>query len=80
MAGNVVPDRAVVILNHRFAPTHHASEAFAHVEDVVAPYLGRTRLEMVDVARAPPPASTTRCWPPATATAWTSGPSWAGRT
>jgi succinyl-diaminopimelate desuccinylase len=56
VAGNVVPDRAVVILNHRFAPDRTTEQAFAHVEDVVAPYLGDgDTLEMVDVAGAAPP-------------------------
>lgn len=56
VAGNVVPDRAVVILNHRFAPDRTTEQAFAHVEEVVAPYLGDgDTLEMVDVAGAAPP-------------------------
>jgi succinyl-diaminopimelate desuccinylase len=56
VAGNVVPDRAVVILNHRFAPDRTAEQAFAHVEDVVAPYLvDGDSVELVDVAGAAPP-------------------------
>ncbi len=39
VAGNVVPDRAVITLNHRFAPDRTADEARAHVEEVVGPYL-----------------------------------------
>jgi succinyl-diaminopimelate desuccinylase len=38
-AGNVVPDRATVMLNHRFAPDRSAAEAEAHVRAVLAPVL-----------------------------------------
>ncbi|HEX8804731.1 MAG TPA: succinyl-diaminopimelate desuccinylase [Acidimicrobiales bacterium] len=56
-AGNVVPDRAVLTLNHRFAPDRTAEEARAHVASVVAPHLedGDT-LEVVDVAGAAAPS------------------------
>jgi succinyl-diaminopimelate desuccinylase len=59
VAGNVVPDRAVVTLNHRFAPDRTSEEAQAHVEDVVAPYLGEgDTVTVVDVAAAAPPGLT----------------------
>jgi succinyl-diaminopimelate desuccinylase len=51
VAGNVVPDRAVVWLNHRFAPDRTAEEALAHVRAVVGEVDG---FELVDVA---PPAA-----------------------
>jgi len=51
VAGNVVPDRAVVWLNHRFAPDRTAEEAMAHVRAVVGEVDG---FELVDVA---PPAA-----------------------
>ena len=51
VAGNVVPDRAVVWLNHRFAPDRSAEEAMAHVRAVVGEVDG---FELVDVA---PPAA-----------------------
>jgi succinyl-diaminopimelate desuccinylase len=35
VAGNVVPDRASVVLNHRFAPDRTMEEAVAHVRDVI---------------------------------------------
>jgi succinyl-diaminopimelate desuccinylase len=56
VAANVVPDRAVVTLNHRFAPDRTGDDALAHVEDVLAPYLveGDT-VTVVDVADAAPP-------------------------
>jgi succinyl-diaminopimelate desuccinylase len=56
VAGNVVPDRAVLELNHRFAPDRRADEAEAHVRAVVAPYLddGDT-VELVDAAVGAPP-------------------------
>lgn len=36
VAGNVVPDLAMVRINHRFAPDRSADEALAHVRDLVA--------------------------------------------
>ena len=35
VAGNVVPDRATVTLNHRYAPDRMAAEAVAHVRQVL---------------------------------------------
>jgi succinyl-diaminopimelate desuccinylase len=56
VAGNVVPDRAVISLNHRFAPDRTVEQALAHVEEVVAPYLDEgDSLEMIDVATPAPP-------------------------
>jgi succinyl-diaminopimelate desuccinylase len=56
VAGNVVPDRAVVTINHRFAPDRTVHEATAHVADVLAPFLDDgDELEVVDVADAAPP-------------------------
>lgn len=56
VAGNVVPDRASVTINHRFAPDRTPEEAFAHVRSVLAPYLddGDT-VELVDMAPAAAP-------------------------
>ncbi|MCB1004530.1 MAG: succinyl-diaminopimelate desuccinylase, partial [Acidimicrobiales bacterium] len=39
VAGNVVPDRAVVTINHRFAPDRSAEEAEARVRALLAPHL-----------------------------------------
>lgn len=56
VAGNVVPDRCVVTLNHRFAPDRTADEARTHVAELLAPVLedGDT-IELVDVAPGAPP-------------------------
>jgi succinyl-diaminopimelate desuccinylase len=56
VAGNVVPDRAMVTLNHRFAPDRTPAEAQAHVESVLAPYLDEgDEVAIVDVAAGAPP-------------------------
>jgi succinyl-diaminopimelate desuccinylase len=39
VAGNVVPDRAELVLNHRFAPDRDAETAFAGIVSVVGPLL-----------------------------------------
>ena len=56
VAGNVVPDEAVVTINHRFAPDRTVAEAEAHVRDLLAPHLedGDT-VELVDAAPAAAP-------------------------
>jgi succinyl-diaminopimelate desuccinylase len=51
VAGNVVPDAATVIVNHRFAPDRSVEEAFAHVRDLVSPVLdGDDTVELLDAA------------------------------
>ncbi len=40
VAGNVVPDEATVVINHRFAPDRNGDEALTHVREVLAPALG----------------------------------------
>ena len=39
VAGNVVPDSAMVRINHRYAPDRTGDEAEAHVREVLAPHL-----------------------------------------
>lgn len=57
VAGNVVPDRCVVTVNHRFAPDRTAEEARAHLDDVLAPFLTEgDAIEVVDLAGAAPPS------------------------
>lgn len=53
VAGNVVPDRAVLTLNHRFAPDRSVDAAAALVREVVGEVDG---FEVVDAAPAAPPA------------------------
>jgi succinyl-diaminopimelate desuccinylase len=55
VAGNVVPDRARVALNHRFAPDRTPKEAEAHVRAVVGACDG---FEVVDMAPPAAPALT----------------------
>jgi succinyl-diaminopimelate desuccinylase len=53
VAGNVVPDRAVLRVNHRFAPDRTPADAERHVREVLGPVDG---FELVDVAAGAPPA------------------------
>jgi succinyl-diaminopimelate desuccinylase len=56
VAANVVPDRARVVLNHRFAPDRSADEAERHVRDLLAPVLeDGDELVVVDSAPAAAP-------------------------
>lgn len=38
VAGNIIPDRCTVAVNFRFAPDRTEEAAFAHVQEVLAPY------------------------------------------
>ncbi len=53
VANNVVPDRASVTLNHRFAPDRTPAEAEAHVRTVVGEV---DSFEVTDMAVAAPPS------------------------
>jgi succinyl-diaminopimelate desuccinylase len=53
IADNVVPDLAVLTLNHRFAPDRTAEQAEAHVRGVVGPV---ARFEVVDCSPAAAPS------------------------
>ncbi len=54
VAGNVVPDEAVLAINHRFAPDRTPEQAEAHVRSLIEPVMeSGDRLEVVDAA---PPA------------------------
>jgi succinyl-diaminopimelate desuccinylase len=57
VSGNVVPDRASLTINHRFAPDRTSEEAEAFVRSVLAPHLedGDT-VEVVDLAGAAAPS------------------------
>ena len=58
VAGNVVPDRAVVTINHRFAPDRTIEQAFAHVAAVVGHDLleDDASLHLVDASAGAPPS------------------------
>jgi succinyl-diaminopimelate desuccinylase len=55
VAGNVVPDRVVLEVNHRFAPDRTPQQALAHVQEVIAPWLEEGD-ELTVVDQAPPAA------------------------
>jgi succinyl-diaminopimelate desuccinylase len=56
VAGNVVPDRAVVTINRRFAPDRTADQVVDELRDLFAGVLGADdELRVVDVAHAAPP-------------------------
>jgi succinyl-diaminopimelate desuccinylase len=57
VAGNVVPDRVELVLNHRFAPDRSATQAEAHVREVLEPWLlPDDEVEVIDVADAAAPS------------------------
>lgn len=60
VAGNVVPDRASLVINHRFAPDQDATAALAAVRATIGDdVLGDdATLELVDVAEGAPPGLT----------------------
>jgi succinyl-diaminopimelate desuccinylase len=59
VAGNVVPDRAVVTLNHRFGPDRSAAEAEAAVRAALAPVVeDGDEVTVVDCAEGAPPGLT----------------------
>ena len=53
VAGNVVPDRAALTVNHRFAPDRTPAQAEAHVREVLGEADG---FELVDMAPSAPPS------------------------
>jgi succinyl-diaminopimelate desuccinylase len=59
VAGNVVPDEAVVTVNHRFAPDRTLAEAEAHVRELLSPHLeDGDSVVLVDAAPAAAPGHT----------------------
>jgi len=57
VAGNVVPDRATVVVNHRFAPDRTIAQAESSVRELLAPYLEPgDHWELVEAAPAAPPS------------------------
>ena len=56
IAGNVVPDRVDLVVNHRYAPDRSGDEAEAHVREVLAPFTGEgDEVVLVDHAPAAAP-------------------------
>ena len=56
VAGNVVPDEASMLINHRFAPDRTVEEAEASVRELLGPHLeAGDRWELVESAPAAPP-------------------------
>ena len=57
VAGNVVPDEASLLVNHRFAPDRTPSEAEASLRELLGPHLEPgDRWELVDAAAGAPPS------------------------
>lgn len=57
VAANVVPDRAVVVVNHRFAPDRTLAQAESTVRELLAPHLEPgDHWELLEAAPAAPPA------------------------
>lgn len=57
VAGNVVPDRAEIVLSHRFAPDRTSEEAESYVRELLAPCIEPgDAIEVVDAAPAAIPA------------------------
>ncbi len=57
VSGNVVPDEASVLINHRFAPDRGPEEAEASLRDLLGPHLEPgDRWELVDAAAGAPPS------------------------
>jgi succinyl-diaminopimelate desuccinylase len=56
VAGNVVPDAATILLNHRFAPDRDAAQAEQAVRDAIAPALAEgDEVELLDAAPSAAP-------------------------
>jgi succinyl-diaminopimelate desuccinylase len=57
VAGNVVPDEAVVVVNHRFAPDRTVEQAESVVRELLAPHLEPgDHWELVDASAGAPPS------------------------
>jgi succinyl-diaminopimelate desuccinylase len=56
VAGNVVPDAATIVVNHRFAPDRDATEAEQAVREALAPALEEgDAVELLDAAASAAP-------------------------
>ena len=57
VAGNVVPDRASLVLNHRFAPDRDASAAEAALRELIEPLLDPACGDRIELMEAQPGAA-----------------------
>ena len=56
VAGNVVPDTATLLINHRHAPDRNSEEAENHVREFLGPYMeDGDMIELIDMAPAATP-------------------------
>ncbi len=56
IAGNVIPDSATLLINHRHAPDRDSSQAESHVREFLSPFMeSDDSLEVVDMAPAAAP-------------------------
>ncbi len=58
VAGNVVPDRCTLVINHRFAPDRTPAQAEAHLRQLVGPLGEGDELEVTDLSDGAAPALT----------------------
>jgi succinyl-diaminopimelate desuccinylase len=57
VAGNVVPDEAVIVVNHRFAPDRTVEEAESAVRELLAPFIEPgDHWELVEASAGAPPS------------------------
>jgi len=56
VAGNVVPDKATLLINHRHAPDRNSEEAENHIREFLGPYVeDGDMIELIDMAPAAAP-------------------------
>ena len=56
VAGNVIPDMATLLINHRHAPDRNSEEAESHVREFLMPYMeDEDSVELIDMAPAASP-------------------------
>ncbi len=58
VAGNVVPDRAAVVVNHRYAPDRTGDDAVAWLRHFIGPLEAGDAFEVIDVVDGAPPGLT----------------------
>lgn len=58
VAGNVVPDRCTLVINHRFAPDRTPAQAEAHLRELVGPLGEGDELSVTDLSNGAAPSLT----------------------